>query len=417
MQTAFRKDRTMSYVEIETGRYVKRWAFWNPATWSIPKLYWDAWSQEQRLHAICRQLDKVIRYADYLGVNVDDIAARLTAIEEGQLDELIESEIEAWFEENEPEIIEAIESINEEIGDINGEIDAIKTDDWVTTVRISDDAITTPKIADNAITTDKIADEAVTTAKLDDELKELVDNVEAINKYMGVQDGRYADTDYMFITIPKQFFELNIMNADGTDNYIRSSSIDNFMRTHPLAILGHNCDFTSESNTRAMRVNGYNYNVENVHESYGLLGFNTTAQTMQWFPQGTSLLTVPAEYDCVYSTMCALVINGAVVVQLYADDENTKEPRLAIGEDAGNWYVIFTDGRKIYQAGMTLTEFATLCQAELGLYEVINLDGGGSMNVYVNAPTTIEVDNIRSYEDPFPENRTNTLCTYYTVKD
>ena len=112
----------MSTVEIETGQFVKRYAFWNPATWSIPKLYWDAWSQEQRLHAICRQLEKVIAYADYLGVNIDDIAARLKAIEEGQLDEFIIAAIEAWFEENEPEIANAIEQLQADVSDISDEI-------------------------------------------------------------------------------------------------------------------------------------------------------------------------------------------------------------------------------------------------------------------------------------------------------
>lgn len=145
----------MSTVEIETGRYVKRWAFWNPATWSIPKLYWDSWSQEQRIHAICRQLEKIIKYADYLGVNVDDIAARLTAIEEGQLDEVITAAVESWFEENEPSII--------------SRLDAIEADDWVTSERISDDAVTTGKIADDAVTTGKIADDAVTTGKIADD--------------------------------------------------------------------------------------------------------------------------------------------------------------------------------------------------------------------------------------------------------
>lgn len=144
----------MSTVEIETGRYVKRWAFWNPATWSIPKLYWDAWSQEQRLHAICRQLEKVIKYADYLGVNVDDIAARLKAIEEGQLDEVITAAIESWFEENEPSII--------------ARLDDIESDGWVTTARISDNAVTTDKIANDAVTAGKIADDAVTTEKIAD---------------------------------------------------------------------------------------------------------------------------------------------------------------------------------------------------------------------------------------------------------
>lgn len=109
----FRKDMSMSTVEIETGTYIKRFAFWNPATWSIPKLYWDAWSQEQRLHAICRQLEKVIKYADYLGVNVDDIAARLKAIEEGQLDPIIEAAVEEWFEEHAEDITSRITNLEE----------------------------------------------------------------------------------------------------------------------------------------------------------------------------------------------------------------------------------------------------------------------------------------------------------------
>ena len=113
LNETFRKEMNMSTVEIETGTYIKRFAFWNPATWSIPKLYWDAWSQEQRLHAICRQLEKVIKYADYLGVNVDDIAARLKAIEEGQLDPIIEAAVEAWFEEHAEDITSRITNLEE----------------------------------------------------------------------------------------------------------------------------------------------------------------------------------------------------------------------------------------------------------------------------------------------------------------
>lgn len=113
----------MSTVEIETGRFVKRFEFWNPATWSIPALYWDTFSQEQRIHAICRQLGKVIAYADYLGVNVDDIAARLKAIEDGELDEFIIAAIEEWFEENQPAMQAALTAIEEAlpIGAFNSE--------------------------------------------------------------------------------------------------------------------------------------------------------------------------------------------------------------------------------------------------------------------------------------------------------
>lgn len=95
---------------------IPRFEFWNPSTWVIPKLYWDAFSQEQRIHAICRQLGKIIGYVDYMGVNVNDIAERLKAIEDGQLDDMIQAEIEQWFEDNEPFILSAINIIEAEIG-------------------------------------------------------------------------------------------------------------------------------------------------------------------------------------------------------------------------------------------------------------------------------------------------------------
>lgn len=93
--------------------FIPRFAFWNPSTWAIPTLYWDTFSQEQRIHAICRQLGKVINYADMLGINVDDIADRLKAIEEGQLDPIIIAAIEEWFDENQPEIMQAINDLND----------------------------------------------------------------------------------------------------------------------------------------------------------------------------------------------------------------------------------------------------------------------------------------------------------------
>lgn len=200
-----------------TGTYIKRYNFWNPETWTIPSLYWDTFSQEQRIHAICRQLSKVIQYADYLGVNTDDIAARLKAIEDGQLDDFIVAKIEEWFNENQPAIVQAIETlqtqtadlesiipanqftaqstvkdaidavtqqatdiesiipanqftaqstVKDAIDDITADLDVINADSWVTTNRIIDDGVTSDKIADGAITSDKIADGAITSDKI-----------------------------------------------------------------------------------------------------------------------------------------------------------------------------------------------------------------------------------------------------------
>ena len=103
--------------------YIKPFQFWEPTTWVIPKLYWDAYSQEQRIHAICRQLGKVIQYCDYLGLNTDDIAGRLQDIEDGKLDQFIIDCIEEWFTENEPEIMERLDTLDEilPVGDFSAE--------------------------------------------------------------------------------------------------------------------------------------------------------------------------------------------------------------------------------------------------------------------------------------------------------
>lgn len=175
------------------GNYIKRFAFWNPGTWSIPTLYWDAFSEEQRIHAICKQLGKVIAYADYLGINVDDIASRLKAIEEGQLDPYIIAKIEEWFEDNQPAIIAALDSLNDALpitsfdaentvadaiagvrSDLNAKFPVITSD-------IADAAVTTTKIADGAITTAKIADQSVTTNKIDPDFVKRVNDIAEAN--------------------------------------------------------------------------------------------------------------------------------------------------------------------------------------------------------------------------------------------
>lgn len=194
MQTSFRKEkRAMSTVEIETGRYVKRYAFWSPATWSIPKLYWDAWSQEQRVHAICRQLEKVIAYSDYLGVNVDDIAARLKAIEEGQLDPVIIAAIEAWFEDNQPAIIAAIDALNEALP-----ISAFDADN---TVKDAMDALEAAIIAD-----------VERTASAFDSLESALSEVNETDKFVktaSYYDGGKSGGAFYRVTdtVPSRYYE------------------------------------------------------------------------------------------------------------------------------------------------------------------------------------------------------------------
>lgn len=79
---------------------------------SIPKMYWDVKSQEQRIHRICEMLDKLICYASFLGDEQNDIVVELENLanefekfkESGFLD-YYEQQIEAWVYANMPQII------------------------------------------------------------------------------------------------------------------------------------------------------------------------------------------------------------------------------------------------------------------------------------------------------------------------
>lgn len=85
---------------------------WEPPTWVIPKMYWDAMSAEQRIHAICRQIEKLICYADYLGGNVDELTIKYEELKadfdkfkESGFDDYYAEELEQWINENMSDII------------------------------------------------------------------------------------------------------------------------------------------------------------------------------------------------------------------------------------------------------------------------------------------------------------------------
>ena len=85
-------------------RWIPSFAGFTEFTASIPKMYWDVKSQEQRIHAICAMLDKLICYADMLGdqtnLNIDEIKALQAEFEkfkESGFDDYYAAQVEAWI--------------------------------------------------------------------------------------------------------------------------------------------------------------------------------------------------------------------------------------------------------------------------------------------------------------------------------
>jgi hypothetical protein len=86
---------------------------------TIPKLYWDVYSQEERIKRICMELHKLCEYASALNINInlnhDMIEALRAEFEKfkntGFLD-YYEKQIQAWIDANMERIIsEAIKMV------------------------------------------------------------------------------------------------------------------------------------------------------------------------------------------------------------------------------------------------------------------------------------------------------------------
>lgn len=88
-------------------RWVPWFAGFTDFTPTIPKMYWDVESQEQRIHAICKQLHKLVCYADMLGdkinVNRDDIDELQRLFEQfmqSGFDDYYAEQVENWIDEH-----------------------------------------------------------------------------------------------------------------------------------------------------------------------------------------------------------------------------------------------------------------------------------------------------------------------------
>lgn len=97
-----------------SDRYIPPFAGWVPYNATIPKMYWDTYSQEQRIHAMCDLIHRVACYADMLGIELDKDHTSIEALEaefekfkESGFEDYYEEQLAAWIIEHMPDIISA----------------------------------------------------------------------------------------------------------------------------------------------------------------------------------------------------------------------------------------------------------------------------------------------------------------------
>lgn len=92
-------------------RNIARWVPWfagfTDYTPTIPKLYWDVDSQEQRIHAICAQLHKLACYADMLGdkininhSDIDELQELFEKFMQSGFNDYYAKQVERWIDEH-----------------------------------------------------------------------------------------------------------------------------------------------------------------------------------------------------------------------------------------------------------------------------------------------------------------------------
>ena len=81
--------------------------FWNAYTPTLPDIYWDVDSHEERIKRICLELHKLIEYTDYLGDNINldhktlqELQDAFEKFMESGFDDYYREQIEKWITDN-----------------------------------------------------------------------------------------------------------------------------------------------------------------------------------------------------------------------------------------------------------------------------------------------------------------------------
>ncbi|MBB5786327.1 phosphodiester glycosidase family protein [Jiangella mangrovi] len=75
------------------------------------------------------------------------------------------------------------------------------------------------------------------------------------------------------------------------------------------------------------------------------------------------------------------------VQRTFTDTEPAARTSIGISEDGRTMYLVSLDGKQAHSRGMTLGEFAEL-MSDVGAYDALNIDGGGSSTLVVRDPGT-----------------------------
>lgn len=129
-----------------------------------------------------------------------------------------------------------------------------------------------------------------------------------------------------------------------------------------------------------------------------------------------SITTKPNWEDMKMSvTGSAILVKNGKIPSPFSFDIAGRHPRTMVGssKDGKELLLVTVDGRQQSSLGMTQTEAANL-MIELGAYNALNLDGGGSTTMAVRKPGSENIEIINSPSDGSPRRISNAIGIFST---
>ena len=87
--------------------YVPFFAGWTDYTATVPKLYWDVYSQEERIHRICELVHKIACYCDMLGdkitldhADIEELFAEFEEFKAHGFDDYYAQQVIQWIDDH-----------------------------------------------------------------------------------------------------------------------------------------------------------------------------------------------------------------------------------------------------------------------------------------------------------------------------
>lgn len=220
------------------------------------------------------------------------------------------------------------------------------------------------------------------------------------------------DTGWFLLKMPRSLLSISHHNNSGSDidPKNRTSNAFKYAQLHQNAFIVTNCDYGT--NDYPIRLNGITLPGEDLTRPY--LAFDA-AGNPTWFPIGTNLQTLPAEYETAFACDSYLVRNGSLYVDSYIENYHQYQPWNCFGWDDDYWYILNVEGRGNLQRGLLLKELGQLAFS-LGIRNAVNLDGGGSVVVAINnGDETQKVNYSRDHALPFNTLRFTKTAQVYTL--